>query len=137
MTNIRRAVENAFAGRLEAITGDLNADIKVARVPQEMVLPMVLVNCEVAKAYEANLGMYDCTLAVSIMTSISEADADEAHQDRVGAILEIFNDGMQLAQDISNTDFDCKGTHVIEITGEPSDTMLVDTIRVRALCQLI
>lgn len=137
MTNIRRAVENAFAGRLSAITGLSSASVRVARIPQEMVLPMVLVNCEVAKAYEANLAVYDCQLSITVMTSISEVDSDDAHQERVGEILEVLDDGTQLALDISNNEFKCDGAYVLEIAGEPADTMLVDSVKVRALCQLI
>lgn len=137
MTNIRRALEDAFKGHLSTITGLTGVEIKVARVPQEMVLPMVLVNCAVAKAYEANLAVYDCELFVTIMTSISETDADENHQERVGKILEVLDDGQQVAGDVSSSEFLCNGMHVLELGGEPTDTMLVDSIKVRALCQLI
>lgn len=138
MINVRRGVEDAFAGLLGANLGALNGAVaRVARVPQEMILPLVLVSCEVAKTYSPTLPLYECSVSVTIMTSIADADADEDHQARLSAISDMLDDGEAFALGATNQQFECKGLWIDEFSGEPSDNMLVDTIKLKAFCQLI
>ena len=138
MTNVRRGVEDAIAGVLSANTGALNGAVaRVARVPQEMILPLVLVSCENAKTYSPTLPLYECSVAITIMTSIADADADEDHQARLSAISDMLENGDAFAVGATNQELQCKGIYVDEFSGEPSDNMLVDTIKVKAFCQLI
>lgn len=138
MKNVRRGVEDAFAGLLNANTVALNGAVaKVARIPQEMVLPLVLVSCESAKAYSPTLPLYECAVSVTIMTSIADTDADETHQNRLSAISEMLEDAETFASGVTNQQIQCEGVHIDEFTGEPADNMLIDTIKVKAYCQLI
>jgi hypothetical protein len=99
-------------------------------------MPCVLVNCSNIKPYEPNTELYECTIELSVISSISEEDADTRHQARVGEIIELAEDHEGMASGITGNGLECKGLRIEEISGEPNDISLVDTITIKAFCNL-
>ena len=131
--NIRRLSETQTASWINSA---VDFDVKVARIPQELVMPCVLVNCSNIKPYEPNTELYECTIELSVISSIAEEDADTRHQARVAEIIELAEAHEEMAEGITGNGLECKGLRIDEISGEPNDISLVDTIAIKAFCNL-
>lgn len=131
--NIRRLSETQIASW---IASTIDTDVKIARIPQELVMPCILVNCSNIKPYEANMALYECNIDISVISSIAEEDADTKHQERVAEIIELTEAHEDMAEGITGNGLECKGLRIDEISGEPNDISLVDTITIKAFCNL-
>jgi hypothetical protein len=82
------------------------------------------------------MALYECNIDISVISSIGEEDADTRHQERVSEIIELTEAHEDMADGITGNGFECKGLRISEIAGDPTDISLVDTITIKAFCNL-